>query len=369
MWAGRVRRSENGSIAITMGILLIIANLSVLVLARTLATLHQVRLGQDFAASLGSADGALADALFQIDQSPAATLSGTGSVNGHGTYRYVATKVDTYTYDVRAKGTIGASSHAIEATVARSQAYPYALFVDQALSLPAGGTYSIYSFDTAGGAHTGAARIGSNHGIVVGPGASAGDGQDAYTPFGSCSGCAQLATKPGPYAIPAPAVPPGTTLPCPVAGLFTGFVNGSAGLPIVCDTDITFSGGVTVSNGPVIIYVTGAHTISFSGADVNHAGGAGDLQVMKTGTGAVTASSGLGAGRFNGVLYAPASSLTLGAGETLLGSVTVGTLKVAGAGLAAPAFTLAYDTRVASLPSTAWHVTSWHEVPTTAVGL
>ncbi len=356
---------ESGNLVIAMAVLVILANLSVAVLARSLVSLQQVRKAQDYSAALATADGALADAVFRIDQStdsPPASISGAGAL-GEGEFSYVATRVDSSTYDVKAKGVIGGSTHAIRATVARKIRFPYAIFANQGLTFNGNSTANIYSFNAdSPDVRTGKARVGSNRAIVVNSGAGAGDSQDYYTPGGSCIGCPAPLAQQGPYNLDPVAVPAGTTRSCPTGGTFSGEVIG--GTPYVCNEDVTFSGTVTVSSPPVIIYITGGRSLTMAGAVVNHGGKGVDLQIYKDGAGALDMGDGARSAKFTGVLYAPGTDLTVNGGIEVRGSLTVNSLRVNGA----PNFTLAYDLGLTTLLDRDWRAGRWREVPSSSVG-
>jgi hypothetical protein len=348
-----------------MVVMLVLANLTTAVLARSLVSLGQVRRGQDFVAALATADGGLADALFRIDQAAAsapATFSGSGTV-GNGTFTYVANRLDSDRYLVKAKGVIGSSAHAIEATVSRQQRFPYALFSNQGITLNGNGALNIYSFDTPGGAHTGQARIGSNRAIVINSGKGGGDYQDFYS-TGSCSGCPNGTQQSGQYELEDVSLPVGATQQCAPLGSFSGVINGLGGVPIVCNQDVTFSGSVSVINPPAIIYVTANHTLGMADSTLNAGGSAGDLQIYKAGSGAVNFGNGSHAANGTAVLYAPESEITVNGGASWIGSITVNSVRVNGA----PNFTLGYDQRLSSILTQNWRVTHWHEVPSTSLG-
>lgn len=350
---------------IAMAVLIILANLSVAVLARSLVSLQQVRKAQDYSAALATADGALADAVFRIDQSadsPPATIAGSGAL-GTGTFSYLATRLDAGTYDVKAKGVIGGSAHAIRATVARKIRFPYAIFSNQGLTFNGNSTANIYSFDSGdSAAPANQARVGSNRAIVVNSGAGAGNFQDYYTPGGSCIGCPVPTAQQGPYNLDPVALPSGTPRACPTGGTFSGTIIG--GTPYVCNENVTFSETVTVTSPPVIIYITGDHGLTMAGAVVNQGGRGVDLQIYKDGAGALDMGSGANAAKFTGVLYAPRTDLTVNGGIDVRGSLTVNSLRVNGA----PNFTLAYDLGLRSVLDQDWRAGRWREVPSSSLG-
>ncbi|HZQ28068.1 MAG TPA: hypothetical protein VFA94_10260 [Acidimicrobiales bacterium] len=358
------KRDDNGSLAVAMSVLMILANLSVVVLARTMVSLDQVRRGQDFVAALASADGGLSDALFRIDQSTPPSLTGTGSV-GQGSFAYLATRLDADSYSIEVKGTIGGSSHAIEATVRREERFPYALFANQGLTFNGNGSFNIYSSTAAGGLGTGEARVGSNRAIVVNSGKGAGDGQDYFAPSGSCMGCPKPTPKQQPYELDPITFPTGATQPCPALGTFTGAVNGMAGVPVVCDQDVIFTGTTTIFNGPLVLYITADHKLSMDSATVNAGAASSLLQIYKDGAGALSLGNGASATNTSAVLYAPATDLTVNGGAQWFGSITVNSMRINGA----PNFTLGYDLGLRSILSQNWRVLHWREVPSTSVGL
>lgn len=362
----RVRADQRGSLALSMSVLMIVANLSTLVLARTMVALHQIRNSQDFAAGLSDADGALADALFQIDQNTPSTITGSGAISNRGAYTYSATKIDSDTYDVVAKGTINGAAHAIRATVARTEKFPYAVFANNGITLDGNGTGSIYSYATLGGPPTGHARIGSNGQITINSGQGGGDFQDYYAPSGKCAGCPNGVAKAGPFPLVDYQPPTIGTQPCPLNGTFSGGVSGGSGTPYVCDRDVTLSGNVNVNNGPLVIYITADHGLNMDGSDTNHNGVASDVQIYKLGSGPISLGDGSHAASFNGVLYAPESTLTINGGQsTFYGSIVLNQLVINGT----PNFTFGYDDVLRSIVDKNWHVTHWREIPSSSANI
>jgi hypothetical protein len=360
----RSERDQDGSLAIAMSVLLILANLSVVVLARTMVSMTQIRRAQDFSAALASADGGLADALFKLDQSTPASISGSGAV-GSGSFSYLASKVDDNTYSVKVKGSIGTAAHAIEATVRRDQKFPYALFANQGVSFQGdGGTFNVYSASKEDDPDTRESRVGSNRAIVVNGGFTGGQQQDYYAPAGSCSGCTNPSPRERPYALQRVKMPAGTTQACPPLGNFTGAVNAMNGTPFVCDMDVTFTGTVTVTNGPLVLYITAPHTLNMSGAIVNRGGVGSGVQIYKDGSGNLNLGSGVNASDTSAVLYAPETDLDVNGGAKWFGAINVNSVRVN-----TPNFKLGYDLSLKTMMDTAWRVTHWREVPSNSVGL
>ena len=357
----RTVSDERGSIVIAMAVLMILTTLSMAVLARTLGTLHSVRRTQDFSAALASADGGLAEALFKIDQVQALSfdnLSTPGTL-GEGQYTYKATKLDDLTWSVKARGVVNDVPHTIQATVIREVKYPYAVFTQQKYDTNGNNSSNIYSYNSVTGAqHTGNAFVGSNRSVEVNGGGTAGDEQHYYTPDGACTGCTNGVQKKGPNPLLEPTAPT-TFQACPTAGVFAGTINGNGGLPFRCDTAVTFSGTITVFNGPVIIYVGPGHTVAMDEASINRGPNthAKDFQLLKAGSGDITVRG----AAITGVIYAPSANIpNVSGGEfTLDGSLTINSIRINGG----PNFHVAYDDDLTTLGSQLWKVQDWTEIP------
>jgi hypothetical protein len=359
-------RDERGSIIIAMGVLMVLTLLATAVLARTLSTLTNVRRTQDFSAALASADGGLAEALFKLDQVQGVSfdnLSSPGTL-GAGQYTYKATRLDDLTWTIKAKGIVNGVPHAIQATVVREVTYPYAIFTQQKYDVNGNNSSNIYSYNsTTGLQHTGNALVGSNHGIELNGGGTAGDGQHYYTPDGACVGCANGVQKKGPRPVLDP-VAPTTYQACPTGGTFSGTINGGAGLTYLCNTNVTFSGTVNVLNGPVIVYVGPSYTIDMTGATINcgtdpecKSTPASDFRILKAGTGDITVRNLMVAG----IIYAPSADIPdiPGGKVDVHGSITVNAMRVNGG----PNFHVAYDDDLGSVVTQDWKVQDWTEIP------
>ena len=364
----RVSRREQGSLVLAMGVLMVLTFLSLALLARSIATIRNVRRTQDFSAALAVADSGLSDALFEIDQARTSTFSKTLAV-GAGSTSYTATYVDANTWTVRSQGTNTGVKHTLQATVSRQVAFPYAIFTDQDMTFNGNGGQNITSYNSETGAsNTHHAVIGSNHAITLN-GGGGGDEQEYFTPNGSCSGCANGQQKQGPRALVALS-PPASTQGCPSGGVFSGTVNGSGGLAYLCDgVDVTFNGTVKVLNPPLIIYVTNDHSVSIADASINTvtASGVGtpkgkDFRLYKSGNGAFDVGNGSHAGSVVGVVYAPQSDVTINGGQaSFTGSLTLNQLRINGN----PNFSMQYDDTISTITVGSWTVTDWREVPST----
>jgi type II secretory pathway pseudopilin PulG len=351
-------RQESGSMVIAIGVVLVLGMLSTATLSRTLVQTRNVRHTQDFSGALATADSGLSDALYQIDQAPTATFNGSGA-SGGGSFSYTATYVDQNTWTVRSQGTLNGIKHAIQATVSRDEEYPYAIFTEQDLTLDGNSTGNISSYNSITGAtNTGNADIGSNHAITV-RGGGGGDAQDYYTPAGSCTGCTNGHQRQAPRVVADPTAPT-TYQACPSGGNFSGIVNGGNGLTYLCNTNVTFSGTVTVVSGPLVIYVGPGYNVSVSDASINVGGQCRNFQLLKAGSGSFNIGNGAHAGTACGVVYAPSSDITVNGGQMFLnGSLTANSLTINGS----PNFTMSYDDSIATITTTSWKVTNWHEVP------
>ena len=354
-----LQRDERGSIIIGMAVLMILTLLGTAVLARTLGTLASVRRTQDFSAALASADGGLAEALFKIDQVQGVSFDNLGSpgVIGGGQYTYKATKVDELTWTIKAKGVVNNVPHAIQATVVREVTYPYAVFTQQTYDVNGNNSNNIYSYNSLTGAqNTGKAYVGSNHAIEVNGGGTAGDAQHYYTPNGACVGCVNPIQKQGPRAIPDP-VAPTTYQSCPAGGVFTGTINGGNGTTYLCNTNVTFSGSVNVSNGPVLVYVGPGYTIDMDDATINRGTGAHakNFRILKAGTGEISADK----AEITGVIYAPSADIRVNGGHfTIDGSITVNAMRINGG----PNYHVRYDDNLSTVVTQDWKVQDWTEI-------
>lgn len=363
-----LKRDEEGSLIIALGVLMIMTMLSMAVLTRTLVALTSVRRTQNYTTALGGADSGLADALYQIDQGRGATFSVANGKTGAETWSYTSTYVDQNTWTVTAEGAVNGVKHAIQATVAQTILYRYAIFSQQDMTFNGNGGANIQSYNsTTGQTNTGDAAIASDHAITIN-GGGGGNEQDFYTPSGSCSGCANGKQLNGPETLADP-TQPSSTQACPAGGTFgPGTVNGSAGLAFLCNQNVTFSGTITVSNGPLVVYVGPNYTVGMSGAVINGGGGNGSppatsaiqFQLLKAGTGSFDVGNGANAANVNGIIYAPSSNLTVDGGHMQMsGSLNVNQLTVNGN----PNFHMYYDDKIQTLTSGGWKVSGWHEIP------
>ena len=371
----RVPRDDDGAtLIIAVTVMLIIATLSLAVLGRTLASMRFVRHSQDYDAALAAADAGLSDALFRIDQTAtgraaAPTFSGAGSA-GVGSFAYRALRHSASEYELLSVGRVGESNHAVRARITRSVKFPFALYAAQDLVFNGNSSMNIYSFDDDGN-RTGEARVGSSHQIVVASGKGAGDEQHYYAPYGGCSGCPHPVGHPlEEYSVMGVTEPVGATLACPTDGIFSGTVDGAGGVPVVCRQDVVFSGTVHVTNGPLVVYVLPTsgdpndhHALDISGAVVNPDGHSVDMQVYKAGDAPLLVGNGNTSGTmtFNGIMYAPESTVTVNGGKFWKGAWVVNALNVNGG----PNIEIGYDLDTSTYYGIDWKISRYEEVGST----
>ena len=362
---------DDGSLAVAVGVMMVLTFLSIAVLARSLASLADVRRLQARDAALAAAESGLSDALFDVDQldGALAALSGTGDG-----FTWSATP-DGDGYDVRVDATVQGASTAIAARVARSDEgrWPFTLFAQQDLVLDdgTGDRPAVVAQDGV---------VGSNRSVGVrGTLPVGGDAQWFYTPGGSCTGCLAGVQQPGPRVVPDPAEPAGAS-PCPVdsEGRVDAVLHAGT---YACDDDLRFDGTVTVlatPDDPVTIWVGPGADVDLQDAVVNAGGDAAELVLQKAGSGAVCAGDVADAALhvcdhahdtpavFEGILYAPSADLKIaGQGVAIVGSVTVNAVAVSHLddGDEVASLSVAYADELAALPATDWSVCAWEQLP------
>ena len=349
----RSRTREGGSVAVTMTVLMVLTLLSIGVMARTLVSQHQVRTNQDFNAGLAGADAGLSDALFQLDQGQSATFTNAGQ-SGNATFSYTATQVDGNTYTIISKGTVNGVSHQAVATATRDARFDYAIF-------------SIQSITFNGNCNgTPVAAMGSSGSISTNGNGVCANRYDCYLPgHGPCPPASQngnIINRTD--AKPDPVAPTSGTQACPAGGTFPATINGFAGSPFVCSTagqTVSFQSTTTVTNGPVIIYVT-TGTVDPGCNTINSGGSAANFQLYVTPSETWTWN---GSCRTNitGAIYAPHANITVNGGKfDLTGALVSNQLTINGSPNSA--FT---DPTLSGVAISDWKITSYHEAPSTCV--
>ena len=376
----RGRGEEGATLIMAMVVMMILATLSLALQARTLASLRFIRHGQDFDAALATADAGLAQAVYYIENGQTASWESAGT-HGAGSFRYYAENPTASTnpteFIVSSKGRVGSAKHAIQAKVTRDALFPYALFgyqnlrVDGATSGNA--TFNFYVVGSPGAN----VAVGSN-GLVTCNGTTASN--VVFRSVGGFGGCPSTQWKQ--LDTPQPRIdlepPPATTrVPtCPFLGIFTGTIDGGGGQPFICRQDVTFTGTVNVTNGPVKVYVlndldatgkvtSSCNSLDMSSAIINAGGLARNMQIYKSGSCPLNIGDGNTDSQitFSGVLYAPDSALVVNGGKWLTGALMVSQVKVNGA----PNLKIGYDSDLQTYYGPKWKVSRYGEVASAAV--
>lgn len=378
---------ERGSVIVAVSIVMILMVLSTTVAARTLSALVSVRHDQDFAASLAQADAGLSDAMFRIDQfgvNDTASFCVGGDIKcspnfvpGAATAAYKAIKVDSNTFAVTALGRVNNRPHAIQATVARSALFPFAIFGNGDVTFNGNGTGTIRatlpdgSFDP-----NRLADVGSNATVTCHSGAQEGDQQVSYKD--SWNGCPTPISGTGTYLpkdpvtsanCPSPNtnVPPVPCLPasvptpnCPLFNTFSGVISGT----YYCTGNVTFdsSSPLTVDGlfKLFVIPAGGTADINFASTTINKGGDPTKFAVYLAGAGNLNMGNGAHAADITGTIWAPSANVTSnGCKMALTGALVIGTYTCNGG----PNLTVNYDSRLQSLLSQDWGVRNYSEIP------
>ena len=388
------RDDEGSTLVIAVVVMLLLSTLALAGLARSLSVMALVGHGQRYDSALALADAGLNDAMYKLRENIAPTTStwtwpaGTDTwhtVSPGKVFRYSVTAIGPDEFQIDSVGKHGAIAHGIRAVVERGPGYT--LFADERLEI--GGTgagkfgLSLSAVLELGGPSTDPIHIGSNTHIQLAGGASAGDFQHVYKngrcfvdTAGTCPG--EVRHPSNVFPLPPVVQPAGTTTADSDAcenmtaldgltlrqGYFTGLVDGRAGDPYICDLDVKL-GTMTVTNGPLVIYVMGGHELDMRGALVNAGGKAADLRVFKQGTGRVllnglTLPLGLSAGdvTFTGYLYAPDTNLEINANQWWKGAIYANQISATNN----PIVTLTYDRGLDRLVKQ-WDVSHYSEIP------
>ncbi|HEX4979393.1 MAG TPA: hypothetical protein VFV35_04940 [Acidimicrobiales bacterium] len=337
-----------------------------------------------------------------------------------GTYKFHADNhlgvANPTEFIVSVKGTVGKASHAIRAKVTRDALFPYALFGYQNLRLDGSTDAGRLMQFSVGGTAGLPVRVGSN-GMLTCNGPVPNNVQ--LRSAGGFSGCPSTQWKALDTKQPRLALepPPSPAQACPWdgksfgsnnlistlfnasmllggkeilgLGLITALLNtliatpvrvidGQNGVPYVCRQDVDLEGIIEVINPPVIIYVlndivsgqvspTACNSLDLRGSQINATSlsvgilrKARDFQIYKSGSCPLRIDDGntidlLG---FNGILYAPDSTLEVNGGKLFHGSIMVGELRVNGG----PNFFVNWDDDLGTYYGKQWRVSRYAEV-------
>ena len=414
------RTDEGSSLIMAVIVMTVLATMTIALQARTLSSFKFMRHAQDYDAALAAADAGLAKAVYRIENGQIATWTESGSTDGTtcGTpvtpacdYEFhaenIANIANPTEFIVSVRGTVRGSSHAVRAKVTRNALFPYALFGYQNLRIDGSTAVGANMQFTVAGTVGAPVLVGSN-GMVTCNGPTAANVQ--LRSAGGFSGCPSTQWQSLDQKQPRLDIepPPSPNRACPTDGSSFGstttittlltassaisgilgisgllsigstistpvqVIDGQNGVPFVCRQNVDLNGVIEVINPPVKIYVldnaSGAcSTLDLDNAQVNAtalAGGvlrkARDFQIYKDGDCALN----LGPGNtsnlltYNGVLYAPDSTVSIDGGKLLQGSIMVGQVKVNGA----PNLFINWDSDLNTYYGQKWRVSRYAEV-------
>ncbi|MCU1450920.1 MAG: hypothetical protein JWP02_3090 [Acidimicrobiales bacterium] len=347
-------------------VLMVLTLLSVGVLTRTLSSQKQIRTNQDFNAGLASADAGVSDALFQLDQGQTATFTNSGTA-GSSSFNYTATQVDANTYTIASKGTVSGAACVSGTTTTTSKAP--SCVVHQAVATATRdlrfdySVFAVTSIDFNGNCGgTPIPSMGSSGSITTNGNGVCALLYDCYLPgHGPCPPASEhgrILNQTDPQ--PDPVVPTSGTQACPTGGTFPATVNGQNGTPFVCSTSgqtVTFNSNTTVTNGPVIIYVT-TGSVDPGCNSINRSSGATAYNFQLYVTPPQTWTwNGSCHTAITGGIYAPHASITVDGGKfDLTGALVADQLRINGVPNSAFA-----DSTLNSVVVTNWRISAYHE--------
>ncbi len=344
---------ETGSVAVAVMVVLLISILSLAVLARSQRSLASSNFGTEEAQAEAGAEQALAEATAVLANGQTGSFAGTGTLP-EGSYRYEVVQTGSLDYEIYAEATVGDRTRAVVGTVGGDPAFAFTLFAAGTSSLDNGGTIDGVIITN------GAMRVGAG---------KAGDVQFLHGSGASCAGCSDARVVDAEFELRTPSFEGVARQPCPVDGEFTGVVSGRSGRPVLCSartgiTDVSFTGTITVVDGPLIIEIGDGVTVDFVAADINVGGAATDLQIYAEGSsGLFTAES----VRLDGLIAAPERTLTVAplpgstaatATAEVVGAIAIGDVSVT----AGNSLSISTTNDLASFEPTGWELGSWEAV-------
>ncbi len=337
------RRSEQGSVAMATLLLVFAALLAAAVAQSGIGGLRDAVADTDRSAASAMSELGLSEAITRIDHGETTTFDGSVTTPS-GRVRYEATRVAEDSWEIYSEGTAGRSTQARTIRLGRESRFPFALFAAEGVTLVQSGI-------------TG--TLGSNGPVRI-SGRAPSEPVSLYGPSASCTGCESSVRLDGPRTMADPVVPP-TTRACPVDGVFSGDIDGGAGVAFLCDdpsVPVVFERSVRVSNGPLAVHVAGDVPITMDRAVVNPGGRADEVLVLvhRPAVGPAASLSMEGTS-FSGLLYAPSRSVTTGS-MRVSGSVVVERFEQTSPGRVSAA----YDSAVAGLDTAPWGVYGWARV-------
>ena len=331
----RVNR-ERGSVVMAMLVLMIFSMLTGIAVDRVITISHRTARQRDRIAAVEAADGALAAGFARIDRNQLVAFSQIG-VLGAGNYQVVATPSNPDNWVLKGTGTKGTATASFTASLTRDRLYPFVLFTSTSLVISGAGT-------GIGG------PVGST-GAMQWTGVPANFEQHLVGAAATCSGCNHrvIDAAERTYA-PAPRPTDAEAQPCPIGGVFTGAVNGRAGMPFRCETlDVSFVGTVTVVNGPLVVWVGPGPSVTMADAVVNQGGVASDFILHKVDGGGELLN--IEKATIVGVIDAPATSIAVTTVD-LTGALVAAAIDDGGVGT--DLIQLRVDASIGNAPGFAW---------------
>lgn len=431
-------RDERGSLIVALAIILVLSVLCAAIVAEVTGNQQNVVNRQNLAGSVAGANAGMSDALFRLDQG--STYEGSGSefyvkstispsacssdsprcvgtsIPGAPNVSYVARQSSATKWVVQSEAVTNRAVSAVQETVTRTTAYPFALFGNQGLNFNgfasvAFGTYSSSNLSSAtnpdtstsdctNGTGTSCVAIGSNGTISCPGGLGSNVTSVYYSGGGGISGsCGTADPVSSVYKLTTPSSPMGAYFACPNNGLLgsnqtvTGTVAGvNAPLPsgtyLCSNQQVVINGNMSVS-GPVTIDIildsatntsmvnSGTPTLDIkSGSYVNVSTAitttppaanvslpdATLLTIASNSTGTVGDSTGQGYW-YGGVLDAPDASLVgNGCKSVYFGSTVINTLTCNGG----PHLTVYYDSLLTSVYGP-WQTSGYQQINPSSV--
>ncbi len=338
--------SENGSVAIALMIMMIIALLGAAALARSQQSLHLAQQLDQRAAAEAGAERSLAEAVSRLNNGEPLPFKGEGKLI-EGSFFYRVERTDGQTVQIRAEAKVDGIQRVITAQLEGTIDRGYSLFSNAWLVS-----------DNNQGRITGA--IGSN-GTIKFDGSEPGDTQEVFSPNGTCEGCRNLIKSEGPFLTPEPEFPIGPVQKCGGEIVFNGVVDGENGVPFVCEAKgepVIFKGDIKVNNPPLIVYVGEWTPLMFYEAKVNIGQPSSDIQIyVRTNQKERTLFLGQ-TSTISANIYAPGRDF-VPLDFSLHGSLTVRSLEIRPKGFVSIEPDL---TSISQQPGN-WTITSWQMTP------
>lgn len=336
---------EQGSIAIALMVMMIIALLGASALAQSQSSLHNVQQQANRATANGGAERGLAEAVSRLEHGEAPPFAGRGQLND-GTFSYEVTSLNSTTAEIYAEAEVDGARRAVEATVNGTLKRGYSIFA----------TGRIIS-DNNDGSVTG--RVGTNGEFRV-SGQALGDEQEIFSPNGDCLNCPNLIKSDGPLEFPEPVLPTGPSRPCDYTALFLDTLDGKNGLPYVCTGPglLIFYRNQEIKNPPLVIYASEEREVIFYLTSLNRGGEPSDFQLYLQSNPRRPSSLRVIIADMSAQLYAPGRDIQPYY-LTLEGSLIVKDLQINRGWVlnAAP------DKEAIGQAVTNWQLTHWQDVP------